>query len=280
MLKSTATMLAAGILSPWHLLSAPPSGSRFRIGACDWSIGMRGKVGAMAQAKAIGLDGVQLSYIASEESPSLRDKSLRKAYQREAQKQGVAVGGIALGIMNQIPYKSDPRAEQWVLESIPVAKKMGVGVILLAFFGEGDIKGDPQGTREVIRRLKIAAPVAEKAGVILGVESWLSAEEHVAILDAVGSSHVQVYYDVANSHKMGYDIYEEIRWLGKSRICEFHCKENGYLLGTGPIDFAEVRRAIEDIDYSGWVMIEGAIPEGADMLPSYRSNLQVMRALF
>ena len=157
---------------------------------------------------------------------------------------------------------------------------MGVGVILLAIFGEGDIKGDEAGTREVIRRLKIAAPVAEKAGVILGIESWLSAEEHVEILDAVGSPNVQVYYDVANSHKMGYDIYEEIRWLGKARICEFHCKENGYLLGTGPIDFAKVREAIEDIDYRGWVVIEGAIPEGAEMLPSYRSNLQLMRTLF
>jgi len=35
---------------------------------------------------------------------------------------------------------------------------------------------------------------------------------------------------VCNSNDRGYDIYQEIRQLGK-RICEFHAKENGALLG-------------------------------------------------
>ena len=44
------------------------------------------------------------------------------------------------------------------------------------------------------------------------------------ILNRVGSPAVKVYYDVANSHKQGYDIYKEIRMLGKN-ICEFHAKD-------------------------------------------------------
>jgi sugar phosphate isomerase/epimerase len=125
------------------------------------------------------------------------------------------------------------------------------------------------------------APKAEKAGVILGIESWLSAEEHMAIIDAVGSPNLQVYYDVANSEKMGYDIYEEIRWLGKQgQICEFHMKENGFLLGEGAVDFKEVRKAIDDIGYEGWMQIEGAVPEGADMFESYVHNENYLRSLF
>jgi sugar phosphate isomerase/epimerase len=151
-------------------------------------------------------------------------------------------------------------------------------VILLAFFGKGDLKGDVSGTDEVVRRLKRVAPKAEKAGVLLGIESWLSAEEHVAIIERVGSPAVKVYYDVANSEKMGYDIYEEIRWLGQQKlICEFHAKENGFLLGQGRVDFKKVREAMDAIDYSGWVQIEGAVPEGAPMLPSYRSNQKFLR---
>ena len=156
-----------------------------------------------------------------------------------------------------------------------------MGVILLAFFGKGDLKGDEKGTKEVIRRLKLLATQAEEKGIILGIESWLSAEEHMYIIDAVGSQNVKVYYDVANSHKMGYNIYEEIRWLGKQdQICEFHMKENGFLLGQGKIDFKEVRKAIDDIEYSGWIVIEGARPEGMDLMDCYIQNAAFIKNLF
>ena len=82
------------------------------------------------------------------------------------------------------------------------------------------------------------------------------------ILDAVGSPDVRVYYDLANSTQMGYDILAEIRRLGRERICEFHAKENGSLLGQGRIDFPAVRKALDDIDYTGWLQIEGAVPKG------------------
>src|SRR5690606_16273925 len=102
---------------------------------------------------------------------------------------------------------------------------------LLAFFEKGDLRNDTVGQKEVINRLEAIAPKAEKAGVILGIESWLSAEEHMRIIDTVASENVKVYYDVCNSNDMGYNIYEEIRWLGKrGHICEFHMKENGFLL--------------------------------------------------
>jgi sugar phosphate isomerase/epimerase len=92
---------------------------------------------------------------------------------------------------------------------------------------------------------------------------------------------VQVYYDVANSEKMGYDIYREIRWLGARKlICEFHLKENGFLLGQGRVDFKKVREAMDEIGYSGWMQIEGAVPEGATMLPSYQLNCQFARGVF
>jgi sugar phosphate isomerase/epimerase len=133
----------------------------------------------------------------------------------------------------------------------------------------------------VVRRLKEVAPKAERAGVVLGIESWLSAEEHVAIIDRVGSPSVQVYYDVANSEKMGYDIYREIRWLGEKKlICEFHLKENGFLLGRGRVDFKKVREAVDAIGYSGWMIIEGSVPEGASMLTSYVENGRFARATF
>jgi sugar phosphate isomerase/epimerase len=256
----------------WQSLLAEPQKRRFQIGACDWSINSTAKIEAIQVAQEIGLDGVQISLGTFQDGMHLRQKNIQQAYKKASKQYKVKVGGIAIGELNNYPYKSDPQAEQWVNDSIDVAKKMGVKVVLLAFFAKGDLKNDEAGQNVVIERLKKVAPKAEKEGIILGIESWLSAKEHIRIIEAVGSKNVQVYYDVANSNQMGYDIYEEIRWLGKQQICEFHFKENGFLLGKGKIDFKEVRKAIDDIGFEGWIQIEGAVPQGAEMLPSYKDN--------
>ena len=253
---------------------------RFNLGACDWSLGQRAKVEALAVAAKLGLDGVQVSMGSPDNDLHLRQPDVQRAYRDAAAASGVRVGGVALDIMNQVPYKSDPRTEQWVSDSIDTARALGVRVILLAFFEKGDLRNDPEGQAEVIRRLKPVASKAERQGLILGIESWLSAPDLIRILDGVGSSSVQVYYDVANSTQMGYDIAAEIRQLGRERICEFHAKENGFLLGQGRIDFAAVRKAMDDIGYTGWLQIEGAVPKGQPMFESYTQNVAFMRKQF
>lgn len=277
-LKSSIGLVGLSFLGAYDAFAFKTS-NRFKVGACDWSIKQHSNVKAIEVGQKIGLDGVQISLGKLNNNMHLREKKIQQQYTDACEKFGMSLGGIAIGEMNKIPYKSDPRAEQWVSDSIDVAKAMGVKVVLLAFFSNGDLKNDPVGTKETIRRLKKVAPKAEDHGITLGIESWLNAEEHMEILDAVNSSNVKVYYDVANSNKMGYNIYDEIRWLGKENICEFHAKENGYLLGKGKVDFEEVRKAMDDIGYEGWVQIEGAVPENGDMFESYRLNNKYMRSI-
>jgi sugar phosphate isomerase/epimerase len=280
LLQSAAALVTAGLSAGGLRFEQATSRSRFNIGACDWSLGQRARTEAMAVAKTLGLDGVQVSMGNLENDLHLRRPEVQRAYREAAAAQQIRVGGIALDVLNQVPYKADPRTEQWVSDSIDCARALDVRVVLLAFFERGDLRNDPDGQAEVIRRLRRVAPRAEERGVILGIESWLSAVDHVRILDSVRSPAVQVYYDVANSTEMGYDIAAEIRELGRARICEFHAKENGFLLGKGRIDFAAVRKAMDDIGYSGWIQIEGAVPKGQPMLESYVENVRFMRAQF
>lgn len=237
-----------------------------------------GDPAAFDVAKQIGLDGVQVSLGTLQNNMRLRQPGVQAQYKEAAKAAGLEVASLAIGELNEIPYKSDPRTIPWVSDSIDVCRALGVDVVLLAFFSNDDLTGDKAGVDEVVRRLKAVAPKAEKAGVKLGIESWLSAEEHLAILERVGSPAVQVYYDVCNSNDRGYDIYREIRLLGK-RICEFHAKENGALLGQGKVDFQKVREAMDAIGYTGWVQIEGAVPAGRPLLASYQANCKFMRKI-
>ena len=223
---------------------------------------------------------MQVSLGSARDDMKLRRPEVQKQFKEAARASGVEIASLAIGEMNNIPYKSDPRAEAWVSDSVEVMQALGVNVVLLAFFGKGDLVGDKEGTDEVVRRLKKVAPRAEKAGVVLGLESWLSAEDTMRIMERVGSPAVKMYYDVCNSTDRGYDVPKEIRWLGKKNICEFHMKENGFLLGRGKIDFKRVRDAIEEIGYAGWMQIEGAVPRGGNVREAYEANYKYLRSLF
>lgn len=250
----------------------------FKIGACDWTLGKRTDPSVLGLAKRLGLDGIQVDLGHQKDDLPLRKPELQKKYLEMAKQQNVEIASLALGALNEVPLKSDARAVEWLADSVDVSKALGTTVVLVPFFGKGDLRNDQPGTDAVVERLKRLAPKAEKAGVILGFESWLSAEQHGDILDRVGSPAVQVYYDVGNSHKMGYDIFKEIRSLGK-RICEFHAKDNDDLYGKGTMNFPEVRRAMDDIGYRGWMQIEGTkMPLGIE--ESARYDLEYLRTIF
>ena len=235
---------------------AGTAGTGFRIGVCDWTLGKRSDPAALSMAKRLELDGVQVDLGRPDDGMPLLKPEVQRIYLDTARKERIEIASLAIGSLNDYPYKNDPRAEQWVSGSIDACEALGVPVVLLAFFSRGDLLDDPRGVDAVVERLKKVAPKAEKAGVTLGLESWLSADQHMDILHRIGSPAVKVYYDVGNSHKQGYDIYHEIRMLGKN-ICEFHAKDYENLYGKGSIDFRRVRLAMDDIGYRGWLQMEG-----------------------
>jgi len=280
LLKRSA-LLAAVASGPLHELFAQTK-NKIRIGACDWSLGKNSDPAAFEVAKQIGLEGIQINMGSDLDNMHLRDKLVQATYLDISKKTGVKIGGLALGELNHIPYKSDPRTEAWVWDSIDVAYILGVKVILLAFFNNNDLRKDEAGKKEVIQRLKGVAPHAEKLGVTLGIESYLSAEELTELIQRVGSKSIKVYYDFRNSADAGYDVIKEIKFLGKDSICELHMKENGFLLGEGSLDWKKIGETLLEMDYygGGWMQIEWAMPKGADLAESYKHNLKFLKDIF
>lgn len=254
---------------------------RLSIGACDWSLGKSSDVAAFDLAKQIGLAGVQVNMGSVANNLHLRDQAVQQSYLEASKRTGIKISSLAIGELNNVPYKSDPRTEEWVLDSIDTAKNLGVSVILLAFFNKNDLRGDEEGKKEVIRRLRTAAPKAEKSGVLLGIESYLNAREHLQIMDAVGSENIKCYYDFRNTADAGYDPVKEFKALGNKNICELHMKENGFLLGRGTLDWKEIGNAIKKTGYhgKGWMQIEWSMPKEADVVQSYQHNLSFLKKL-
>lgn len=122
-------------------------------------------------------------------------------------------------------------------------------------------------SQENIRKL---LPHAERFKIKIAVEEvWnkflLSPVEFGRYIDEFESPWIGAYFDVGNVVEYGYP-QEWIRELGK-RILKIHIKEYAkpnrfsYLLGEGKeIDWADVRKALLDVGYEGWISAE--VPKG------------------
>jgi hexulose-6-phosphate isomerase len=122
-------------------------------------------------------------------------------------------------------------------------------------------------SQEHIRRL---IPHAERFQIKLAIEEvWnkflLSPLEFARYIDEFDSPWVGAYFDVGNVVEFGYP-QEWIRELGK-RILKVHIKEYAkpkrfsYPLGEGKeIDWADVRKALLEVGYDGWITAE--VPKG------------------
>lgn len=253
-----------------------------RFGACDWTLRLAANPDSLDLAKRIGLEGVQVDYgtepTADGKLP-LFDETLQDKHLQRSANTGIAIPSLAMGVLNKHGLKNSEEAERWMLDGVAVAKRMKVRVVLLAFFGNGDLRNDEAGTQAVIAKLKKLAPLAAEADIVYGVESWLKVDSLERILDAVKSPAIQVYYDVGNMQKEGEDYAAAIRRLGKERICEVHAKDYADLYGRGSTDFVKVRDALRDIGYTGWIHLEGVkLPNGVEQ--DMRYDLKYLREVF
>lgn len=259
----------APLMAHARLLRAAASAMKIKIGACDWTLKLSAQPAAIDLAKRIGLDGVQVDFGRTADARGwlpLFDEKLQDSYLEKSVASEVAVPSLAMAVLNDVPLKSEPDAERWVLASPAVARRMKTRCVLLAFFGKGNLSGDAPGIERVTHILKKLAPLAEEAGIIYGIESTLKVPVLETMLDAVRSPNIQVWYDVANMDREGEDYAAAIRTLGKDRICEFHAKDFQGLYGQGNIDFGRMRDAMRDIGWhDAWVHIEGTqIPNGVE----------------
>jgi L-ribulose-5-phosphate 3-epimerase len=255
---------------------AAKPGVKFKIGVTDWNLKQECKLDAVALAKSLGFDGVQISIGKGADSLPLADPALQKAYLDESKRVGLPIESLCLEILHRNYLKSDPLGARWVADSVGIAKAMKVRVVLLPFFGKGALNNTDE-MDKVGDVLKEIAPSAEKAGVILGLEDTISARDNVRIMERTKSPAVLCYYDVGNSTENGFKVVEEIRWLGRDRICEVHLKDNPHYLGEGTIDFKAVIDVLADIGFDHWAQLETVSPVSVDQ--DMRRNLAYIRGL-
>lgn len=220
-----------------------------------------------AIAKAAGFDGVELS------APGFDIGEVRKAVADT----GLPVDGTVCAEHWEVRH-SDPdpvvrkKALNTLLRALETTHAVGGHTVLLVV-GHGKDGTEEEVTRRSIDNIARAVPLAGKLGVSIAIEnvwneigydpkgdSTQTAEKFASYLDEFRSPWVGMQFDIGNHWKYG-ATGDWIRHLGK-RILKLDVKgfsrATGKFtpIGEGDIDFADVTKALLEINFHGWCAAE------------------------
>jgi L-ribulose-5-phosphate 3-epimerase len=256
-----------------------------KIGMTDWNLGQRGDITKIPLAREIGLDGIQVSlqFPTDDNMPHLRDPKTQAEFKRVALENGIQICSLAIGNpgKSRLPLHTNPAAAILLVEAVEVARNLGTNNILLPILGDSHINMEnAQEVNTFVAMMKEVARYAEKAGVVVGLEDWISADDNLRLLDAIGSDFVGVYYDARNiKSRLKVDPYDEPKKLGK-RIHQIHVKNGQKLMKeTDILDWSRLAQEYHAIGYRGWYVLETGSPN-KDIVADTRANIEYVRQTF
>lgn len=220
-----------------------------------------------AVVKSVGFDGIEMN------SPGMDVNEARQAIKES----GLPVDGTVCSSHWKIRHTSadaDTRARALsdLQTAIQDTKAVGGDTVLLVV-GHGDDGPREEIWERSIENIAKAIPLAEEHQITIAIENvWnkflydhegdanQTANEFVKYVDQLDSPRVGMQFDIGNHWKYG-SMGDWIRALNK-RIVKLDVK--GFSRGTGKftkigegdIDWADVRRALVEISYNGWVAAE------------------------
>lgn len=263
-------------------------GPRYKIAVVDLMILKRQKLGAFQLTKDIGADGLEVDMGGLGNRPTFDNKlaidSIRQQFLNKAKELNLEIASLGMTGFYAQSFPERPTAVQAVKDCIATMKQMGVKVGFLPLGIKGDLRKYPELRPAVVERLKEVGKAAEEAGVIIGIETALTATEEVQLLKDIGSPAIQIYFNFSNPLKEGRDLYEEIKILGKDRICQMHCtnKDSVWLQNDPQIDMKKVKQTLDNMGWSGWLVIERSrdANDPRNVKKNFGANTAYMKSIF
>lgn len=221
--------------------------------------------GVFRRIAGYGLDAVEVHVARAEDFPT-------EAVASAAAETGLEVVlGTALS-PNRSTISEDPatraRGVEHLLGCVRIAERVGATKIAGGIHSaNGTFVGRARTSQEwerSIEALRSVAPAAEAAGVILTAEPVSrysgyflnTADDAIALVDAVGSANVKVQLDTYHMNIEEPDPAAAIRAVG-SRLGHFHAVENNRgVPGTGQVPWLAVFAALAQIGYDGLMVYE------------------------
>jgi L-ribulose-5-phosphate 3-epimerase len=239
--------------------------------------------GLFDEAARLGFDGVELDLRAE----TYRDSEVwseagRRALVKRSRRADVEIASVCMASVARL--MTDPKTHDQGIEAVADLRRycdeLGAGVILFPMSKQQD-----QSEEEAVQlwRDGLRAAFARSSGAKakVGMESvgriGRSADQQLAMIQAVGSPDLGVYYDVGNADYQSFDGISEMKQLG-NHIFQIHVKEIGAEMGEGKLDFAAIFDTIKGIGFDGYLVLE--TEPGDDPAANAVRNLKFVKKYF
>lgn len=269
-------------------LSFAQTNHRYKIGLIDLMLLKRQKLGALPLAKQIGADGLEIDMGGLGTRPTFDNQlltdSVRQQFLNKAKELDIEIISLAMTGYYAQSFCGREEYKRSVADCIATMKLMNVKIAFLPLGIQCDLKKKPEVRDSVIARLKVVGKMAEDAGVVIGIETALSATEEVQLLKEIGSPAIKIYFNFSNPLKEGRDLIKELKILGRDRICMIHAsnKDSVWLENDPQIDMKKVKKALDKMKWSGWLVIERSrdAKKPSDVKGNYGANTAYLRKIF
>ena len=261
---------------------------RYKIGLIDLMLLKRQKLGAISLAKELGADGVEVDMGGLGNRPTFDNQllidSVRSQFLKTAKELGVEIFSLAMTGYYAQSFCNREEYIRSIEDCIATMKLMNVTTAFLPLGVQCDLKKNPRVRDSVITRLRMAGKMAEKAGVVIGIETSLSAAEEVTLLKQIGSPAIKIYFNFSNPLKEGRDLITELKILGKDRICMMHAsnKDSVWLQNDPQINMVQVKQALDEMGWTGWLVVERSrdANKPRDVKGNYGANTSYLKKIF
>ncbi|AAO07992.1 TPA: L-ribulose-5-phosphate 3-epimerase [Vibrio vulnificus] len=225
----------------------------------------------LSVTKELGFDFLEISVDESDERRSRLDWDNATVYalRHQCERYGLPLHSMCLSAHRKFPFGSaDAKIREQALlhmeKAIALAYKLGIRTIQLAGY---DVYYEPANRATHLRfieGMKLAAKLAERAGVMLAVEimdtDYLNSLSKFEVLNReVNSPYFTAYPDVGNISGWNYDVCTELK-LSKPHITQIHLKDThrvtpdsqgqfrDLVIGDGEVNFDAIFKTLKETD--------------------------------
>ncbi|MCX2452524.1 sugar phosphate isomerase/epimerase [Pedobacter sp. PLR] len=261
---------------------------RYKVAVIDLMLLKRQKLGALELSKEVGADGVELDMggLGNRDTfdNKLADPVIRQQFIDKAKALNLEICSLAMTGFYAQSLATRPTYQQMIGDCITTMKAMNVKVAFLPLGVQGDLVKNPELRPAIVERLKVIGKMAKKAGVVIGIETALDAQNELQLLKDIGSTGVKSYFNFSNAIKNGRDLHSELRTLGKKNIVQIHCtNDDGVWLQNDPkIDMKAVRKTLDDMGWKGWLVVERSrdATQPGNVKVNFSANTAYVKSVF
>jgi sugar phosphate isomerase/epimerase len=248
----------------------------------------RQKLSALPLAKELGADGLEVDMggLGDRETfdNQLAKPEVLKQYQDKLKELNLEICSLAMTGFYAQSFATRPTYQRMIQDCIDTMKALNVKVGFLPLGVKGDLRKNPELRPAIVERLKVVGKMAKRAGVVIGIETALDAKAEKQLLKDIDCSAIKIYFNFSNPLKEGRDLYQELRILGKKRICQIHCTdEDGvWLEDNTRLNMHKVKQTLDDMRWKGWLVIERSRDQKdpRNVKRNFSANTKYMKQVF